>query len=231
MPCFCCCPRRSSRSSVASWSCQKSSRLRVIAARIDPFSLLISLYNVSNLETVCYKRCSKSLLKNAKIPRRVDVRRLKIDCKTVRIFAYSSRASSQTKGLEWCWKQRARLGRDAKNTVFFLSPHTLRARKTLTPRFTDFFTDFEKKTDCFAVYLKTSLLKTWGGLLLFSFPPKKENWSAPGGIPTKFHAWRLRPKIVQPLTLLYTIFDKKGTPFFVYLLFFNCCKCKVFKIW
>ena len=28
----------------------------------------------------------------------------------------------------------------------------LRARKILTPRFTDFFTDFEKKTDCFAVY-------------------------------------------------------------------------------
>ena len=28
----------------------------------------------------------------------------------------------------------------------------LRARKTLTPRFTDFSTDFEKKTDCFAVY-------------------------------------------------------------------------------
>ena len=27
----------------------------------------------------------------------------------------------------------------------------LRACKTLTPRFTDFFTDFEKKTDCFAV--------------------------------------------------------------------------------
>ena len=28
----------------------------------------------------------------------------------------------------------------------------LRARKTPTPRFTDFFTDFEKKPDCFAVY-------------------------------------------------------------------------------
>ena len=27
----------------------------------------------------------------------------------------------------------------------------LRARKTLTPRFTDFFADVEKKTDCFAV--------------------------------------------------------------------------------
>ena len=30
-----------------------------------------------------------------------------------------------------------------------------RARKTLTPPFTDFFTDFEKKTDCFAVYSTT----------------------------------------------------------------------------
>ena len=27
----------------------------------------------------------------------------------------------------------------------------LRARKTYTPRFTDFFTGFEEKTDCFAV--------------------------------------------------------------------------------
>ena len=41
-------------------------------------------------------------------------------------------ASSQTKGLE---------------------ARALRARKTRTPCFTDFFTDFEKKTDCFAVYL------------------------------------------------------------------------------
>ena len=30
-------------------------------------------------------------------------------------------------------------------------------RKTLTPHFTDFFTDFEKKTDCFAVYKLLSL--------------------------------------------------------------------------
>ena len=49
--------------------------------------------------------------------------------------------------------------RDWGETGFFLSPHTpvgrvrlaLCARKTITPRFTDFFTDFEKKTDCFAV--------------------------------------------------------------------------------
>ena len=49
------------------------------------------------------------------------------------------RASSQTKGLERGWKQRARLGRDV------CEARALRARKTLTPRFTDFFTDFEKK--------------------------------------------------------------------------------------
>ena len=44
---------------------------------------------------------------------------------------------------------------------FFLASHALRAcearalraRKTLTVRFTDFFSDFEKKTDCFAVYI------------------------------------------------------------------------------
>ena len=28
------------------------------------------------------------------------------------------------------------------------------ARKTLTSRFTDFFTDFEEKSDCFAVYIQ-----------------------------------------------------------------------------
>ena len=47
--------------------------------------------------------------------------RRNLDCKTVRIFAYSS-----TRG-----------GRGAR---------ALRARKTITPRFTDFFTDFKKKT-------------------------------------------------------------------------------------
>ena len=32
-----------------------------------------------------------------------------------------------------------------------MGTRALRARKTLMPHFTDFFTDFEKKTDCFAV--------------------------------------------------------------------------------
>ena len=52
---------------------------------------------------------------------------------SVFFFRIQVRASSQTKGLERGWKQRARLGRDARNT----------------PRFTDFFTDFEKKTRLF----------------------------------------------------------------------------------
>ena len=52
-------------------------------------------------------------------------------------------------------------GETLKIRFFSLASHArracearaLRARKILTPRFIDFFTDFEKKTDCFAVYL------------------------------------------------------------------------------
>ena len=42
---------------------------------------------------------------------------------------------------------------DCKKVHIFLSPQgsRLRARKTLSPRFTDFCTDFEKKPNCFAV--------------------------------------------------------------------------------
>ena len=66
-----------------------------------------------------------------------------------------------------------------------------------------------------------------------------------GGYSTKFYTRKCSPE-VQPLTLLYTIFDRKGTPF-VYLpltkgiypfhmpslercIPFNCCKCTVFRI-
>ena len=46
-------------------------------------------------------------------------------------------------------KQRATLGRDAKSLLSHslraCDARALRARKTLTPRFTAFFTDFEKK--------------------------------------------------------------------------------------
>ena len=56
------------------------------------------------------------------------------------------------------WSERTHC-MENEQSVFFLSPHTPYGRvrlawdafKILTPRFTDFFTDFEKKTDCFAV--------------------------------------------------------------------------------
>ena len=60
-----------------------------------------------------------------------------VDCKAVRIFAYSSTREQSNK------RSGTRLKNEARE---------LRPRKTFTQRFTDFFTDFEKKkTDCFAV--------------------------------------------------------------------------------
>ena len=71
-----------------------------------------------------------------------------LDSKTVHVFAYSSTREQSNKRSGTRLKQRARLGRDA---LWACEAHALRAGKTLTPRFSDFFTDFVKKTDCFAV--------------------------------------------------------------------------------
>ena len=49
---------------------------------------------------------------------------MRLDCKTVRIFEYSSTREQSKRACE---------------------ARELRARKTHTSRFTDFFTDFEKK--------------------------------------------------------------------------------------
>ena len=74
-------------------------------------------------------------------------RTLALDCKTVVFLRIQVSASSQTKGLERGWKRRVRA----------CEARALRARKTRTPRLTDFFTDFEKKTDCFAVYFGSEM--------------------------------------------------------------------------
>ena len=63
-----------------------------------------------------------------------------VDCKTVRIFAYSSTREQSNK----------RCGTRQKNGFFSLASHArracearaVRAHKSLTPRVTDFFTDF-----------------------------------------------------------------------------------------
>ena len=64
-----------------------------------------------------------------------------IDCKTARIFACSSTREQLNKSSETRLKTESETG-------FFsraCEARELRARKTLTSRFTDFFTDFEKK--------------------------------------------------------------------------------------
>ena len=62
------------------------------------------------------------------------------------------------------WNEAANREQDWGETLkISFASHALRAcearalgaRKTLTPRFTDFFTDFEKKTDFFAVYKRS----------------------------------------------------------------------------
>ena len=67
------------------------------------------------------------------------------------------------------WNEAENRERDWGGTLkvrfFSLASHALRAceasavraHKTLMPRVTDFFTDFEEKTDCFAVYVRLSL--------------------------------------------------------------------------
>ena len=50
------------------------------------------------------------------------------------------------------WNEVENRERDWGETLRACETRAPRAHKTLTPRFTDFFTDFEKKTNCFAVY-------------------------------------------------------------------------------
>ena len=69
--------------------------------------------------------------------------------------------------------------------------------------------------------------------------PEAPGRSGVGGYSTKSYTGRLHNCEVQPLTLLYTVFDRKGTPF-VHLPFkngtpftyhcisFNCWKCTIF---
>ena len=69
-----------------------------------------------------------------------------LDCKTVRIFAYSSKREQSNE------RSGTRLNTESETGERrACEARALRACKTLIPRFTDFLTDFEKKTDCFAV--------------------------------------------------------------------------------
>ena len=74
-------------------------------------------------------------------------------CKTVRIFAYWSTREQSNKRSGTRLKTESKTGERRWKYDFFLSPHTPYGHvrlasfarvKTLTPRFTDFFTDFQK---------------------------------------------------------------------------------------
>ena len=71
-----------------------------------------------------------------------------LDCKTVRIFAYSSTREQSNKSSGMRLKTESETGGFfslASHALRACEARALRARNTLTPRFTDFFTDFEKK--------------------------------------------------------------------------------------
>ena len=51
------------------------------------------------------------------------------------------------------WNEAENRERDWGDALRACEARAVRAHKTLTPRVTDFFTDFEEKPDCFAVYM------------------------------------------------------------------------------
>ena len=77
--------------------------------------------------------------------------------------AVKQKVSNKAENRERDWGETLKI----RSAFFSLASHALRAcearalraRKTLTPRFTDFFTYFQKKTDCFAVY--TNVCTFW----------------------------------------------------------------------
>ena len=91
----------------------------------------------------------------------IKVNEVKDCCKTDRIFAYSSTREQSDKRSGTRLKTESETGeRRAKNTLIFFS--CLTRRKTLyTLRFTDFFTDFEKKkTRLFCSLMKWCIVKS-----------------------------------------------------------------------
>ena len=77
----------------------------------------------------------------------LQINQMHIDCKTVRILRIRVRRAVKQK----VWNEAENRERDWGETLRACEARAVRAHKTLTPRVTDFFTDFEEKTDCFAV--------------------------------------------------------------------------------
>ena len=63
--------------------------------------------------------------------------------------AVKQKVSNKAENRERDWGETLKIR--LLNALRACEARALRARETLKPRFTDFFTDLEKKTDCFAV--------------------------------------------------------------------------------
>ena len=74
----------------------------------------------------------------------------------------------KSKVMQWHLTSRRHFFSLASHAPSACEARALRARKTLAPRFTDFFTDFEKKTDCFAVYLTSDFPQIKGKCVQWS---------------------------------------------------------------
>ena len=79
-----------------------------------------------------------------------------IDCKTVRISAYSSNRerSNERSGTRLKTESETGFSSLASHVLRAYDARALRACNTLTPRFTDFLTDFGKKTRLFCSLLR-----------------------------------------------------------------------------
>ena len=90
----------------------------------------------------------------------------------------------------------------------------LRARETLTARFTDFFTDFEKKNDCFAVYeLRYRLIYYDWPSPVKSCPRNKQLHSSMGAIHSTKISGNFGPKLSGSVRSDRKSFEKTGPPF------------------
>ena len=74
------------------------------------------------------------------------------DKKVENMYCNSNEDRLQNSPYFCVFKYARAVKRGWKRALRACEARALCARKTLTPRFTDFFTDFEKKIDCFAVY-------------------------------------------------------------------------------
>ena len=71
--------------------------------------------------------------------------------------AVKQKVCNEAENRERDWGETLGFFSPASHALWACEARALRARtRTLTPRFTDFFTDFEKKNDCFAVYILAS---------------------------------------------------------------------------